>query len=231
MTEPRKMSALIAVRGGSKRIKNKNTRPFSDSSLLEIKLAQVNKMKGIADVYVSSDDDEMLAIAKKHNAIPLKRDPYYASDDVPMSEVYVHLAETIDCDDVLYLHVTSPLLTDGTLQKCIFVYKYLGEENDSLATVHRVQEYLWMDNKPLNYDPENHPRSQDLPDVFALNFAVNIIPRELMIERKNLVGNSVFPFHLNEVESTDIDSKIDFLKAEFLYELFKPGENNEQCSN
>jgi CMP-N-acetylneuraminic acid synthetase len=214
----RKIAALIAVREGSKRVVDKNIRPFCDTSLLEIKVKQALQIEGLSEVVVSSDSDKMLGIASSLGAATLKRPDEYATDNVPMSEVYVHLASNIDCDDVVYLHVTSPLLLTKTLQECVDTYKGL-EDYDSLATVHRVQEYLWYNGKPLNYDPTNHPRSQDLPEICALNFAVNIIPRDLMVDRRNLVGNNFYPFRLDEVESIDVDSKVDFIKAEFLYEM------------
>mgnify|MGYP003636194838 FL=1 len=51
--------ALIAVRAGSKRVKNKNIRPFANKSLLEIKINTIKQVKGIQQIFVSSDDDKM----------------------------------------------------------------------------------------------------------------------------------------------------------------------------
>lgn len=208
--------ALIAVRGGSKRIKNKNIKQFANSNLLSIKLKQAQRL-GLK-TYVSSDCDDMLSIAEKNGAIALKRDPYFASDHVPMREVYRHLAEVVHHEHILYLHVTSPLLKDETLENAIDLYSHLSKEYDSLASVHEVKEYMWINGKPLNYDPTNHPRSQDLPNIYALNFAFNIIPRNLMIERRNILGNYFYPYFLDEIESIDVDTELDFAFAEFIYE-------------
>lgn len=209
------IAALIAVRGGSKRVKNKNIKPFANSNLLSIKLEQAQRL-GLK-TYVSSDCDDMLSIAEKYSAITLKRDPYFASDHVPMREVYQHLAEIVYHEHILYLHVTSPLLKDETLENAIDVYSHLSKKYDSLASVHEVKEYMWINGKPLNYDPTNHPRSQDLPNIYALNFAFNIIPRNLMIEKRNIVGNRFFPYLLDKIESIDVDTELDFAFAEFIY--------------
>ena len=48
---------------------------------------------------------------------------------------------------------------------------------DSLNSAHLVKEFLFKDNLPINYDLRHQPRSQDLPDIAALNFAINIISR------------------------------------------------------
>ena len=55
-------------------------------------------------------------------------------------------------------------------------------------------KYIWYENKAINYDPTNHPRSQDLPKYLALNFAINILPRKIMIESKSILGNKFYPF-------------------------------------
>jgi len=209
--------ALIAVRSGSKRVPNKNIRKFANSNLLEIKLKQVKKIKGIKSLYVSSDDDRMLLLAKKHGAIALKRDPFYASDKVPMSEVYVHLANSINCDHIAYLNVTNPLLKIETLQRCIDTYKNLDSEFDSLATVHKIKEYMWLNGEPINYDPTNHPRSQDLPNICALNFAASILPKTVMINNRNIVGDNFYNYFIEQEESIDVDTILDFSIAEFIY--------------
>ena len=64
----------------------------------------------------------------------------------------------------------------------------LDEKYDSLATVNLVKEYMWLNGKAINYDPNNHPRSQDLPNIYSLNFAACILPRETMIKRRNIIG-------------------------------------------
>ena len=212
------ISALIAVRAGSKRVLNKNIRPFANKNLLEIKINSIKKVKSIKEVFVSSDDDNMLKIAKDLGATPIKRDEYYASDFVPMSEVYVHMAQNLNCKHIAYLNVTSPLLSHKTLEECIKKYKMLDEKYDSLATVNLVKEYMWLNGKAINYDPNNHPRSQDLPNIYSLNFAACILPRETMIKRRNIIGNNFYKFVTSQEESTDIDTMLDFKIAEFLYE-------------
>ena len=183
------INVLIAVRGGSKRAPRKNIRPFCGSSMLVLKIEQAFRLHRVNNVIVTSDDDEMLKIASSLGAIAMKREPYYASDTVPMGDVYVHLASLLDCKDILWTPVTSPLVTDETIQECIDIYEQ-KTEYDSVVTTNIIKEYMWLGDKAINYDPKHHPRSQDLPDIYALNFAVNILPRELMIKNKNILGSN-----------------------------------------
>ena len=220
MAHDRDINVLIAVRGGSKRVPKKNVRPFCGSSMLELKVQQAMRLKGVSGVVVTSDDEQMLEMASKLGATPMKRDPHYATDTVPMGDVYVHLASTLDCKDILWTPVTGPLVRDETVQACIDIYKE-KTEYDSVVTTNIIKEYMWLEDKAINYDPKNHPRSQDLPDIYALNFAVNILPRELMIKNKNILGDNFYSYMLDEIEAIDVDTEYEFMLAEFLYEKMR----------
>lgn len=213
------IKALIAARSGSVRVKNKNIRPFADSTLLEIKIEQLKRLNIFDDIVVNSNDDEILTIAKKHGVSIVKRDPYFASNTVSMSDVYVNMAENMgeDCDTIAYINCTNPLIKDQTIINLIRFYKDNYQKYDSVNSAHYVKEFMFKDNKPINYDLKKQPRSQDLPDILALNFAVNILSKKTMIECKNVVGMNPYIFPIDEVEATDIDNQIDFDFAEYLY--------------
>lgn len=212
-----KIKALVAVRSGSERVKNKNIRPFAGSNLLEIKLEQLKRIPNLDGIVVNSNDDKMLEIAKLHGVETVKRDEYYAGNSVSMSDVYKNMAENMDCDIIVYANVTNPLLKDKTIIDAIEEYKKNKDNFDSLNSAHLVKEFMFKDNLPINYDLRHQPRSQDLPDIFALNFAINIISKDSMIENKNVVGCKPNIYAIDEVEATDIDNPIDFDFAEFIY--------------
>lgn len=212
-----KVKALVAVRSGSQRVQNKNIRPFAGSSLLEIKLAQLMSIRNLDGVIVNSNDDRMLQIAEKMGCETVKRDEYYASNEVSMSEVYKNMAENFNGDIVVYANVTNPLLKRYTIEKAIETYMMKSEDYDSLNSAHLIKEFLFKDGMPINYQLERQPRSQDLPDIYALNFAINIIEREKMIECKNVVGKRPYIWGIDEIEATDIDNPIDFEFAEYVY--------------
>lgn len=212
-----KIKALVAVRSGSQRVVNKNIRPFAGSSLLEIKLNQLKRIPNIDGIVVNSNDDKMLEIASNMGCEVVKRDEYYASNQVSMSEVYRNMAENVNADVIAYINATNPLLNDRTIVQAIENYKKNISQYDSLNSAHLIKEFLFKQNLPINYDLRHQPRSQDLPDISALNFAINIISREKMIECKNVVGYKPNIYIIDEVEATDIDNPIDFDFAEFVY--------------
>ncbi len=209
--------ALIMVRSGSQRVKNKNFKPFANSNLLEIKINQMKRIKSIDGIVVNSNDDEMLEFAKSMDCETIKRDPYYATDEISPNELYVNLAETFPGDIIVFANTTSPLVKDETFEKTIKAYFDNLNKYDSLNTGHLIKEFLWLDGKAINYTPSKKPRSQDLPDIISLDSAVNVIARERMIECRNFVGKNPNIYIIDAEEGLEIDYPIDFEFAEFVY--------------
>lgn len=211
------IKAIIPVRSGSVRVANKNLAPFAGSSLLEIKVRQLLAVSGIDEVCVSSNDDTMLKLAADLGATAIRRDPYYATNTVPMSEVYSYMASQLDSRYILLTHVTNPMVGPAGYSLAIKMFSEKAENYDSLTTVAKVQEFLYLDGKALNYDPRKKPRSQDLPAIVKLTHAISILPRNLMVERGDAMGLSPVFMELSQQESIDIDTPLDFKIAEYVY--------------
>lgn len=209
----KEITALIPVRKGSQRVKNKNIKKFADSNLLEIKIDQLKSISRIKKIIVSSDCDKMLSIAKKKGVEIHRRDEYYASSTATNSEFFWNLAASFDCEHIMYAPVTCPLISRETILECIERY----ETYDNVVTVSPIKHHLWLNNKPLNYDVEKSPNSQDLPNIYSITYGVSIIRRNKMLEFKNITTDNPHFKVLNEIESVDIDTELDFLIAEFLY--------------
>ena len=216
-----KIKAIIPVRKGSQRVINKNIRPFANSNLLEIKINQLKKINKLDGIIVNSDDDEMLEIARNLGVEAVKRDSYFASSTVSINEVYVDLANHCDSDVILLADVTNPLIKDETVELAIDKYFENLNNFDSVNTVNTVKMFLWKDGNPLNYTEENKPRSQDLPDIYAINSAINVLSKETMLKRKAFVGFKPYLLPVDNLEGLDIDEQIDFEIAEFLYKKWR----------
>lgn len=147
-----KIKALVAVRSGSVRVANKNIRPFADSNLLELKLQQLKRLSNIDGIVVNSNDRGMLKIASNYGCEVVERDNKYASNTISMSEVYKNMAENFSGEIVAFIDITNPLIKDETLFDTIEMYKKLHESFDSVNTAHYIKEFMFRDNKPINYD-------------------------------------------------------------------------------
>ena len=215
------IKAIIPVRAGSERVKNKNIRQFAGSNLLEIKIKQLQQINRLDGIIVNSDSDEMLEIAKNLGVETFKRDAYYASSCVSINEVYVNLAQNCNSDIILFVDVTNPLIKAETINLVIDTYIKNINTFDSVNTVNSIKMFLWQNGKPLNYKESKKPRSQDLPEIYAINSALNILSKQVMIKQKAFVGKNPYLLPIDSLEGLDIDNGIDFEFAEFMYKKYR----------
>ena len=206
-----KLVAVVPVRKGSQRVKNKNLRKFSDTNLLTFKIETLKKVKRIDKIIINTDSEEAIEIAKKNNVDYKVREKYYASSECTNSEFHRHIGEVTESEDIFLAPVCSPFVEIDTHIEAIKVYKEEGY--DSLTSVTEVKNHLWMDGHPLNYDLENVPNSQDLPDVVKLNYGITIAKRKVMKDLGRVVGDNPGFLKISERESIDIDTNFDLQVA------------------
>lgn len=210
------IKAVIPVRKGSQRVLNKNLRPFAGTTLLEVKINALKESGIFDDIIVNTDSEEAIEIAKSLGVSYHRREAYYASSACSGSEFFQHLGIVTDTDVFAYCPVTSPFVTPETMKKCLELYKNTPD-CDCVSTVSDVKEFLWLDGKPMNYDKQNAPNSQDLPDVKALNFGFTLVKRESLIKNRNIIGDNPVFVTTPDIEAVDIDTPLDFYIAEQMY--------------
>ena len=118
MPDTRKILAIIPARGGSKGIPKKNIVKVGGKPLIAWAIDEAKKSKYIDTVIVTSDDDEILKVAKQYKAEPIKRPAELATDQAPPEPVVFHVLEYMKDkfkylpDIFVYLQPTSPLRTE-----------------------------------------------------------------------------------------------------------------------
>ena len=211
-----KITAVIPVRKGSQRVRDKNLRTFADSNLLTLKIRTLQKVKGLTEIIVNTDSEEAIVIAENNGVRYHRRELYYASSQCSGSEFFEHLGKVTDTDVFAYCPPTSPFVKPETMEKAIEMFLN-DTEHDCLSTVSIVKDFLWLDGKAVNYDPKNAPNSQNLPDMEALNFGFTLVKRDNMIKNRNIIGKKPLFIRTSDVEAIDIDTPLDFFLAEQLY--------------
>lgn len=216
-----KIAAVIPIRSGSQRVKDKNLRRFGDTTLMELKIKNLLQVPELDSIIVNTNSEEAISIVKKlmegNSRLSYhRREEYYASSQCSGSEFFQHLGEVTDTDIFVYSPCTSPFVKPETFSKCIQAFKS-STDCDCISSVSSIKEFMWLDGKPLNYDPLNAPNSQDLPDVVALNFGVTVVGREDLIKNRNIIGKHPRFVVTSDIEAIDIDTPLDFYLAEQLY--------------
>lgn len=218
-----KITAVIPVRKGSQRVKDKNLRPFAGTTLLDNKIQMLLKVPEIDEIVVNTNSEAAIELVElDYQGTKVKahrREEYYASSQCSGSDFFKHLGEVTDTDLFIYAPCTSPFVKPETVSLCIRTYLRNLKENDfdCVSTVSSIKEFLWLDGKAMNYDPQNAPNSQNLPDVVALNFGTTVISRENLIKYHNIIGKKPDFVITSDIEAIDIDTPLDFYIAEQMY--------------
>ena len=212
-----KVTAVVAVRKGSQRVPNKNIKPFGDTTLLDLKLQTLLKVSNIDEIIVNSDCDEMIEIGKSYGVKTKKREEYFASSEASNSEFHGHIGKTTDTDYIFLAPVCSPFISSEKHEEVIT--QFMNSDCDSLTSTSLVKGHLWLDGKPINYDLNNVPNSQDLPDIEMINYGITIVDKNIMKNKSRVIGDKPNFIILNEYEGVDINTPFEFQTAEIIYKL------------
>ena len=216
--------AVVTVRKGSLRVPNKNLKSFCGKNLLIHKIEILKKIKELDEIIINTNSEEAITIARDYKISYFRREDYFASSKCTNSEFWSNIAKNTNSKYIMFTHCTNPLVKVETYIKFIETFKNHKEKYDSFNTVTDVKEFLFIKNKPINFDLAKAPNSQNLPDTFKLNFAINILLTEQMFKTKTLIGKKPYFYKLDEVEGYDINTPLEFNFAEHLF------KNNSKTS-
>jgi CMP-N-acetylneuraminic acid synthetase len=227
MNDP-KITAVVPCRAGSRRVPNKNTRPFGGFAhgLLELKLRQLDAVPRLDEIFVTTNDPVVVEFIEDFRAdigkpIVLDRRPEeYAADD-SLQGLIGYLAATVTADVVAWTHVTSPLFGPALYAAALAAFeREVGAGTaDSLMAVDAVQTFALRAGEWISHDSarKRWPRTQDLDKIFLVNSALFVIARPLMARLQDRVGQRPFLFETPAPYGFDIDWEEDFAVGEKLY--------------
>lgn len=236
--------ALIPARAGSRRVRNKNIRTLGGKPLIAYTIQAARKAKTIHRVIVSTDSEEIAKAAKKYGAeVPFLRPKGLAGAHSTEFEFHQHalkwLAENegYHPDLIVNLYPTSPFRKAETIDRA--VRKLLAHSTaDTLRSVRKCSEHpykMWVKGngkqstflKPF-VDKGSKSKSgvhtlsyHLLPEVFIQNASIYIVRPKVIQKYRSTIGKKVLAFEMDEFESVDINSPVDFKFAESLLKKSK----------
>lgn len=210
-----KITAVIPARSGSQRIQNKNIREWTDTNLLTHKIKTLQSVTNIDTIVVNSNDPDILNIASSLGVETHLRDPYYASNTISNSEFHVSLAESIDAPVMMYAHAMCPFVSSEEYIDMIETFFSMDTDRyDSVISVRAIQDYLWDEQGPINYDLSDTCTSQNLPIYYIPTFACCIQRTQDVLANKNVIGQRPLFVPFEQVGGIDIDWSSDFMVSE-----------------
>ena len=240
--------AIIPARGGSKGIPRKNIRLFAGYPLIAWSIAAAKQSELVTRVIVSTDDEEIAAVAHEWGAeTPFLRPTELAQDKTTDLPVFVHALKWLEDvegyrpDAVVQLRPTSPIRSKGMVDDAIRILLDHKDAECVRGVVPAGQNpfKMWRfhgEDKPLNQllevpgiaEPYNAPR-QILPSVYWQTGHIDVIRTTTISEKKSLTGNIIYPLVIDPKYTVDIDTPADWAKYEALVysglDIVSPGKS------
>ena len=112
------------------------------------------------------------------------------------------------------------MINSKIYEKTINLFFRNKKKFDSLNTVTDVKEFLLLNNRPINFKMNKSPNSQDLPNIFKLNFAISILKTSYMKKQKTLIGRKPLFYKLDQIAGHDINTNYEFEFAQYLFKRY-----------
>jgi N-acylneuraminate cytidylyltransferase len=228
--------AIIPARGGSKGIPGKNIRAFAGYPLIAYSIAAATQSKYVTRVIVSTDDENIAAVARHFGAeTPFLRPAEHAQDlstDFPVFEhalTWLKENEKYQADIVIQLRPTSPIRPPDCVDDAIEILLQYPQADSVRGVVPSGQNphKMWkIDEKtgvmknlldvPGIKEPYNAPR-QELPPVYWQTGHIDAIRSETILKKKSMSGDMIMPLMLDPRYTVDIDNLYDWQRYEYLY--------------
>ena len=208
-----KVAAFATIKLNSQRVPHKNTQPVGSKPLCYHILNTALQVSGIDDVYVYCSD------AKVQDYIPqgvkfIKREKWLDGDEVRAKDTYTAFLNDVDADVYIAMCTTSPFTRRETIDNALDKVLHCGY--DSAFTARRMQTFAWYHGKPINYDLDNVPRTQDMEPVFVETSAFFIFKKEIWTKHGRRIGFNPYIQEVGEIEAVDIDTMEDLKFAQII---------------
>jgi CMP-N-acetylneuraminic acid synthetase len=217
-----KTVALLPMKAHSERVSGKNFRSFAGKPLFHWVLESLLSVTEIDLVVINTDARDILAengLSDGDRVLIRDRKQEICGDFVSMNLVIADDLHNVDAETYLMTHTTNPLISAATISAALARYRAGIDAGsaDSLFTVNRFQTRFYTeDGAPVNHDPDNLIRTQDLVPWFEENSNLYIFSRASFNETNARIGRKPILFETPPIESADIDDQTGWDIAEKL---------------
>lgn len=210
-----KVVAVVPMKLNNQRLPGKNTKCFSDGTpLCSCIFKTLLSVEKIDEIYVFCSDSKITEYIPDGIKY-LKRSESLDQNSTSMNEVLKSFTSMVSSDVYLLTHSTAPFISKESIEKGLDAV--LGGEYDSAFAVRKVQDFLWKDGKPFNYELNNIPRTQDLPVIYEETCGFYIFKNHVIRDLDRRIGDAPYMVDVSEIEAIDIDAPVDFEIADAVY--------------
>jgi len=219
MIHNRKVTALVPIKDHSERVKGKNFRDFCGKPLFHHIINTLDRVYAVDEIVIDTDSPRVIVeapgLSRKIQVI--ERHSELCGDHISANRIFEYDLSQTEADIYIQTHTTNPVLKAETIAKAIAKFISIEDEYDSLFGVNKYQSRFYMhDGAPVNHDPENLLRTQDLQPMYEENSCLYVFTKESFKKKSRRIGIKPFMFVTPPIESIDIDDEFSFRIAELL---------------
>lgn len=206
-----KIVSFIPIKLNNQRLPGKNTMLLNGRPTCDYIFHTIANIDVIDEKYVYCSDEAIIPYIKPYeiNGLRfLKRDPYLDGFQVKGLEIIDRFVADVDADIYVLTHVTQPFTKSTSIKNALD--KVVSGEYDSSFSAVVLQDYMWMNGKPFNYDMKNIVRTQDLEPIYMETGAFFIFRKEVFTKLRQRIGEHPYIYQINQFEAVDIDTAEDF---------------------
>ncbi len=222
-----RLTAVVLARGGSKGIPRKNLTVFAGHPLLAWTIRQCIA-GGIEEVIVSSDDEEILGVAREEGAGTIRRPAELSNDTASSESGWLHALDVLEAarsvDWLFAPQVTSPLRRVQDVRRGVEAAR--SDNFDSVfASSPAADLMLWEETAHglagVNHDPARRLRRQDIPPQHIENGSFYMMRPPVLRESGSRFSGRVGHVPMERWQATEIDDYDDLIACEALFRAFR----------
>ena len=137
-----------------------------------------------------------------------QREKWLDGELVKGFDIYRNFINEVDADVYVLAHTTSPFVKVSTIENALL--HILSGENDSAFSAERIQTFSWYKGKPINYDLNDVPRTQDIEPIWVETSAFFMFKKEIFSIYNRRIGFNPYIQEVSGIEALDIDEKKDY---------------------
>lgn len=204
-----KVVAFVPMKLNNERLPGKNTKKLKNGKpLVSYILNTLEKSSFIDERYVYCSDESIKEFMGPESIKYLTRDKALDGSQTKINEVLQAFARDVYADIYVLVHATAPFISAASIERGIM--SVLKGGYDSALSVHKMQEFIWRDGRPMNYALDSVPRTQDLEPLFVETTGLYIYKRSLIVESNRRIGDNPFLIEVSRIEALDVNEPIDF---------------------
>ena len=203
----------MPIKLNNERLPGKNTMVLGDKPLIRYELDTLVNIQRIDEIYVYCSSPEIVKYLPQKVRY-LKRPDFLDLPTSNFTQIFKEFSNEKRADIYIYAHATAPFITSDTIEACLNAV--ISREYDSAFCAVKIQDFLWKQGQPLNFAPDNIPRSQDIEPIYRETSGIYVFTAEVFNKFHRRIGHNPYIKEVSYKEAVDINTAEDFRLGEAL---------------